>query len=130
MDRIEVLKTYKLYIGGKFPRSESGRYYMPEGKQGEPLGNVCQSSRKDFRDAVLAAKSGLGDWASRSAYNRSQIIYRIGEMLEGRSAQFVDELLRQGVSRAAAKKEVAFWQCVRGAWPMYQSAISASSLLP
>jgi len=107
MERIEVLKTYKLYIGGKFPRTESGRYYQPEGKGGKKLGNICQSSRKDFRNAVVTARSALGAWAPRDPYNRSQILYRIAEMLEGRSAQFAEELQSQGSTPAAARKEVA-----------------------
>lgn len=105
MERVEVLKTYKIYIGGKFPRTESGRYYTPEVK-GTALGNICLSSRKDVRNAVKAARAAQGGWASRSAYNRSQIIYRIGEMLEGRRAQFVAELQQQGASEKAAVKEV------------------------
>ncbi len=106
MERIEVLKTYKLYIGGQFPRTESGRYYIPPGPDGKMLGNICQSSRKDFRNAVVAARGGLSNWAKRPAYNRSQILYRIGEMLEGRKAQFIDELVLQGSSTADAKTEV------------------------
>lgn len=104
--RLEVLKTYKIYIGGKFPRTESGRYYIAENARGEKLANVCLSSRKDFRDAVGAARSASGDWGSRAAFNRGQILYRIAEMLEGRKAQFIDELVQQSVSKAAAQKEV------------------------
>ncbi|MDF3128136.1 aldehyde dehydrogenase family protein [Kiritimatiellaeota bacterium B1221] len=106
MNRLEILKTYKLYINGKFPRSESGRYYTPEGADGKALGNICQSSRKDLRESVRAARSALGTWAPRAAFNRSQILYRIGEMLEGRRAQFETELKRQGSSAASASKEV------------------------
>lgn len=106
MERIEVLKTYKLYIGGKFPRTESGRYYTPKGKGAKDLGNICQSSRKDFRNAVVAARKALGSWAPRDPFNRSQILYRIAEMLEGRSAQFVEELSKQGATSAAARREV------------------------
>ncbi len=106
MDRLEILKTYKLYINGKFPRSESGRYYTPEGRGGKALGNICQSSRKDLRESVLAARGALGNWAPRAAFNRSQILYRMGEMLEGRRAQFEDELKQQGSTAAAARKEV------------------------
>ena len=107
MDRLEVLKTYKLYIGGDFPRTESGRYYSPTGKDGTSLGNICQGSRKDFRNAVVAARAALGSWAPRAAFNRSQILYRIGEMLEGRRAQFERELLLQGSSKEEARTEVA-----------------------
>ncbi len=84
--RLEILKTYKIYIGGKFPRTESGRYYMAENANKEVLANVCLSSRKDFREAVVAARNAQGDWASRAAFNRGQILYRIAEMLEGRKA--------------------------------------------
>lgn len=106
MERLEVLKTYKIYIGGKFPRTESGRYYTAKNNKGEALANVCLSSRKDFRDAVGAARSAFGDWGSRAAFNRGQILYRIAEMLEGRKAQFVEELIKQNVSKAAAEAEV------------------------
>ena len=92
-ERIPVMKTYKIFIGGKFPRTESGRYYQPKGTDGKPLANICRSSRKDVRDAVVAARGALGGWAGRSAFNRGQILYRIGEMLEGRRAQFVQELM-------------------------------------
>jgi acyl-CoA reductase-like NAD-dependent aldehyde dehydrogenase len=104
--RLEVLKTYKIYIGGKFPRTESGRYYIIENNKGEKLANVCLSSRKDFREAVVAARSAFGDWGSRSALNRGQILYRIGEMLEGRKAQFIDELIKQDTPKEKAEKEV------------------------
>lgn len=103
--RIEILKTYKIYIGGKFPRTESGRFYTP--KNGTtPLGNICLSSRKDFRNAVVAARAAFDGWSGATAYNRSQVLYRIAEMLEGRKAQFVDELIQQGSAKAAAEKEV------------------------
>ena len=105
MSRIEVLKTYKLYIGGKFPRTESGRYYKPEAK-GKVLGNICLSSRKDFRNAMLAARSGFGSWKKASAFNKSQILYRMAEMLEGRKTQFVEELTLQGASQKEAISEV------------------------
>ena len=91
MERVEVLKTYKIYIGGKFPRTESGRYYIPTNEQGEQLGNVCLSSRKDIRNAVVAGRKSFGDWSGRSAFNRSQILYRIAEMLEGRKEQFIED---------------------------------------
>lgn len=104
--RLEVLKTYKIYIGGQFPRTESGRYYTATGPKGELLANVCQSSRKDFRDAVGAARGAFGGWAGRAAFNRGQILYRIAEMLEGRKAQFVDELMKQGSTAAHAEAEV------------------------
>lgn len=105
MERIEVLKTYKMYIGGKFPRTESGRYYTPE-INGKSIGNICLGSRKDVRNAVVAARAAQSGWWGRTAYNRSQILYRIAEMLETRRAQFMEELQTQGASKAQAKKEV------------------------
>ena len=93
--RLEVLKTYKIYIGGQFPRTESGRYYVPVNTKGDKLANVCLCSRKDFRDAETAARSAFGGWSARAAFNRGQILYRIAEMLEGRKAQFIDELIKQ-----------------------------------
>lgn len=104
-ERIEVLKTYKIYIGGDFPRTESGRYYTPMNKTGKGLANICLSSRKDFRNAVSAARKAMS-WSARAAFNRSQILYRIGEMLEGRKAQFVEELMQMDYTKAQATKEV------------------------
>jgi len=104
--RLEVLKTYKIYIGGLFPRTESGRYYVATNGKGEQLGNICLSSRKDFRDAVVAARGAFKGWSARAAFNRGQILYRIAEMLEGRKAQFIEELTKQDVSKAQAQKEV------------------------
>ena len=100
--RLPVLKTYKIFINGQFPRTESGRYYVAKSSSDEPLGNICRSSRKDFRDAVGAARSAQSGWASKTAYNRGQILYRIAEMLEGRAAQFRDELARSGGLAASA----------------------------
>mgnify|MGYP003471779312 FL=1 len=104
--RLEVLKTYKIYIGGQFPRTESGRYYMATNSKGENLANVCLGSRKDFRDAVVAARNAFGGWSGRAAFNRGQILYRIAEMLEGRKAQFIDELIKQDSTKAQAENEV------------------------
>lgn len=104
--RLEVLKTYKIYIGGQFPRTESGRYYIPVNKEGKKLANVCLSSRKDFRNAVVAARAAFGGWSGRAAFNRSQILYRMAEMLEGRRVQFIDELMQQDASGTEAGKEV------------------------
>jgi len=106
-ERAKVLKTYKIFIGGKFPRTESGRYYTPTDPAGEALGNICSSSRKDLRNAVVAARSAVDGWAERTAYKRGQILYRMAEMLETRALQFVEELKQQGSTKAAAKKEVA-----------------------
>lgn len=104
--RLQVLKTYKIYIGGQFPRTESGRYYIATNSKGEQLANVCLSSRKDFRDAVVSARAAFKSWSGKTAFNRSQILYRIAEMLEGRKAQFIEELIKQDVSKAQAQKEV------------------------
>ena len=104
--RLEVLKTYKIYIGGQFPRTESGRYYVATNNNKEKLANVCLGSRKDFRDAVVAARAAFGGWSGRAAFNRGQILYRIAEMLEGRKVQFIDELMKQDATKAQAEKEV------------------------
>jgi len=105
--RLPVLKTYKIYVGGKFPRTESGRYYLLKSSDGQPIANICDCSRKDFRDAVVVARAVQASWASRSAFNRGQILYRIAEMLEGRTQQFVYELVEQGVDVNDARAEVA-----------------------
>ena len=104
--RLEVLKTYKLYVGGQFPRTESGRYYIATNSKNEKLANLCLGSRKDVRDAVGAARGAFGGWSGRAAFNRGQILYRIAEMLEGRKAQFIDELMKQDANRAQAENEV------------------------
>jgi len=104
--RLDIMKTYKLYIDGKFPRTESGRYYLLKDSNGEQIANVCQASRKDFREAVVAARKAQPGWASKSAYNKGQILYRIAEMLEGRKSQFVEELMTQGSTFEKAEKEV------------------------
>lgn len=106
MSRIEVLKTYKIYIGGQFPRSESGRYYPLMNSKKEVIANVCLSSRKDFRNAEVAARSAFAGWSSKTHFNRSQILYRIAEMLEGRKEQFVNELVQQGLTKKQAETEV------------------------
>jgi acyl-CoA reductase-like NAD-dependent aldehyde dehydrogenase len=107
-DRLDVMKTYKIYIDGKFPRTESGRYYPLDSKAGKPIANICHSSRKDFREAVVAARKAQSGWASRSAYNKGQILYRIAEMLEGRRSQFIEELKEQGSTQLQAEKETDF----------------------
>lgn len=92
MSRLSVRKTYKLFIGGAFPRSESGRSYVVTDAKGDFLANAARASRKDARDAVVAARKAFPGWSGATAYNRGQILYRIAEMLEGRRAQFADEL--------------------------------------
>ena len=104
--RIAVQKTYKLYIDGKFPRSESGRFYKLEDKNGKIIANICRGSKKDFRDAVVAARKAQESWAKRTAYNKGQILYRIAETLEGRKMQFVESLVKQGTNARDAEKEV------------------------
>ena len=94
-----------MYIGGKFPRTESGRSYLPS-PQGQPLGNICLASRKDVRNAVVAARAAQANWAGLTAYLRSQILYRMAEMLEGRSGQFMEELQKQGLTPPKARQEV------------------------
>jgi acyl-CoA reductase-like NAD-dependent aldehyde dehydrogenase len=105
--RLNVKKTYKLYIGGKFPRSESGRYLPAKSAEGDHLDNVCHASRKDFRDAVVAARAAQDGWSKATAYNRGQILYRAAEVLQNRSPELVNEVARStGASAAKAKREV------------------------
>ncbi|MDR7185589.1 acyl-CoA reductase-like NAD-dependent aldehyde dehydrogenase [Microbacterium trichothecenolyticum] len=105
--RLTVPKTYKLYIGGAFPRSESGRTYEVATPKGDFLANAALASRKDARDAVVSARGAVKGWSGATAYNRGQVLYRVAEILEGRRAQFVDEIVQQtGVSAAVAGAEV------------------------
>jgi len=106
MTRLSINKTYKLYIGGKFPRTESGRYYAINNKKGEFIANMCLASRKDFRNAVVVARKAQSSWANASAMNKGQVLYRIAEMLEGRKEQFIAELILQGATKNEAIKEV------------------------
>ncbi|MEV5394801.1 aldehyde dehydrogenase family protein [Streptomyces cellulosae] len=106
-ERLSVFKTYKLYVGGKFPRSESGRVYEVTDAKGKWLANAPQSSRKDARDAVVAARKAFGGWSGATAHNRGQILYRIAEMLEGRRDQYVREVGEaEGLSRSKAAAQV------------------------
>ncbi|MFG3145727.1 aldehyde dehydrogenase family protein [Streptomyces sp. NPDC048243] len=101
--RLSVFKTYKLYVGGKFPRSESGRVYEVTDSKGTWLANAPQSSRKDARDAVVAARKAFGGWSGATAYNRGQVLYRVAEMLEGRREQFAREAAEaEGLSKSKA----------------------------
>lgn len=105
--RLDVRKTYKLFIGGKFPRSESGRYLPAKSANGEQLDNFAHASRKDFRDAVTAAGAAFAGWSRATAYNRGQILYRAAEMLQNRAGELANEIGRStGVSAAKAKREV------------------------
>ena len=96
--RLGIQKTYKLFLGGKFPRTESGRFYEFFNEQGEFVANVSWGSPKDFRNAVVAARGAQVGWAGASAYLKGQILYRIAEVLEGRASQFVEELCAQGLT--------------------------------
>ena len=104
--REDIKKTYKLYIGGKFPRTESGRYIKWVDANNKGAVNICRGSRKDFRNAMVTARDAFSGWCSRTAYNRSQILYRIGEILEGRRSQFMDELILQGSSKKEGENEI------------------------
>ncbi|CAL9472811.1 aldehyde dehydrogenase family protein [Streptomyces sp. WELS2] len=102
-DRLSVFKTYKLYVGGKFPRSESGRVYEVTDSKDNWLANAPLSSRKDARDAVVAARKAFGGWSGATAYNRGQVLYRVAEMLEGRREQFAREVAdAEGLSKSKA----------------------------
>jgi acyl-CoA reductase-like NAD-dependent aldehyde dehydrogenase len=116
MTRLNVRKTYKLYINGEFPRTESGRFYTVTGKGEELLANACRGSRKDLRNAVAAARKAQGGWSGKTAYNRGQILYRIAEVCESRAAELTDELRRQGSTAAEARKEV---EAVIDRWVYY-----------
>ena len=105
--RIDVMKTYKLFINGNFPRSESGRVYEIKDTKGKFLANPCLGSRKDLRESVVAARSAQHGWSSATAFNRGQILYRVAEIMQGRIEQFVAEIIAQeGATPAAAKAQV------------------------
>ncbi len=106
MSHLEVLKTYKMYIGGQFPRTESGRFYKVFDSEGDLLANACLGSRKDVRNAVKTARGAFSGWSKRNAYNRGQILYRIAEMMESRRVEFEKELSRIGFSTAEAEADV------------------------
>jgi acyl-CoA reductase-like NAD-dependent aldehyde dehydrogenase len=107
-DRIDVRKTYKLYIGGAFPRSESGRSYVVRASDGSPVANACRASRKDLREAVRAARKAAGGWADKTAMNRGQVLYRVAELMEGRRDQFVAEVEQaEGIRETKARELVA-----------------------
>jgi acyl-CoA reductase-like NAD-dependent aldehyde dehydrogenase len=102
--RVEVRKTYKLYIGGAFPRTESGRSYVVSAADGAPIANACRASRKDLRDAVRAARGAFPGWSAKTAMNRGQVLYRVAELMEGRREQFAAEVsTAEGVDTAAAR---------------------------
>jgi acyl-CoA reductase-like NAD-dependent aldehyde dehydrogenase len=106
-DRLEIRKTYKLYLGGAFPRSESGRTYEVTDAKGHFLANAAWASRKDARDAVVAARGAFGKWSGATAYNRGQVLYRVAEVMEGRHGQFVEEVAAgEGLSHSKATAAV------------------------
>jgi acyl-CoA reductase-like NAD-dependent aldehyde dehydrogenase len=129
--RMSVPKTYKLYIGGKFPRSESGRSFEVLGANGQFVANASLASRKDARDAVTAARKAVKGWSNATAYNRGQVLYRIAEVLDGRREQFVDELVATGSTRKAAEAEVdaavATWVFYAGFADKYAQVIGAAN---
>ena len=117
MSRLAVPKTYKLFIGGKFPRSESGRVYEVNSVAGDFVANAAQGSRKDMRDAVVAARTAQPGWSVATAYNRGQVLYRIAEVLEGRKAQFVEEIML--VEGSSAKEAAAQVDAAIDTWIWY-----------
>lgn len=128
---MSVPKTYKLYIGGKFPRSESGRSFEVRDSQGRFVANAALASRKDARDAVAAARTAVKGWSGATAYNRGQVLYRIAEVLDGRREQFIDELVATGSTRRAAEAEVeaavATWVFYAGFSDKYAQVIGAAN---
>ena len=106
-DRIDIRKTYKLYVGGAFPRSESGRSYLVSDAKGRFVANAAQASRKDVREAVVSARKAFPAWSGATAYNRGQVLYRVAEVMAGRRAQFVDEVAGgEGLPRKRAEADV------------------------
>ncbi len=102
---LPINKTYKLFINGAFPRTESGRYFQLDDADGNFMANICLSSRKDFRNSVVAARSAQQSWQDRAAFNKSQIVYRIAEMLDQKRDLFVNEMIQMGYSKSASDKE-------------------------
>jgi len=115
-DRIEVRKTYKLYIGGAFPRTESGRSYLVSAADGTPVANANRASRKDLRDAVRAARKAFPGWADRTAMNRGQVLYRVAELMEGRREQFADEVVQAEGASVARAREIVLRSIDRWVW--------------
>ncbi len=126
---MEILKTYKLYIGGQFPRTESGRTYLVTAPDGTAIANACLASKKDVRNAVQVARKAQSSWAAKTAFNKGQILYRMAEVLEGRKAQFIEEICSLGASIEEATQEVqiAIDRCVYYAgWADKYQALSSS----
>lgn len=131
-DRIEVRKTYKLYIGGAFPRTESGRSYLVNAADGTPLANACRASRKDIRDAVRAARKAQPGWADKTAMNRGQVLYRVAELMEGRRDQFVAEVaaaegLRDARAGEAVDRAIDRWVWYAGWADKISQVLGASN---
>jgi acyl-CoA reductase-like NAD-dependent aldehyde dehydrogenase len=129
--RIDVRKTYKLYIGGAFPRSESGRSYVVSSAGGEPIANAVRASRKDLREAVRAARKAFQPWADKTAMNRGQVLYRVAELMEGRRDQFAAEVgaaegLRDGKAGAVVDRAIDRWVWYAG-WADKISQVLGSS---
>jgi acyl-CoA reductase-like NAD-dependent aldehyde dehydrogenase len=129
--RLDVRKTYKLFIGGAFPRSESGRSYPVTAPGGGLLAHAARASRKDARDAVVAARKAVSGWSGATAYNRGQVLYRVAELLQGREAQFRDESVKnEGLSRADAERAVSAaidrWVWYAG-WPDKVAQVAGSA---
>src|SRR6476659_2990864 len=117
--RVQVRKTYKLYIGGQFPRSECGRAYVVGAADGTPLSNAVRASRKDLRDSVRAARNAFPGWADRTAMNRGQVLYRVAELMEGRRDQFTAEVdraegLRGGKAETVVHRAIDRWDWYAG----------------
>jgi acyl-CoA reductase-like NAD-dependent aldehyde dehydrogenase len=132
MTRLAVAKTYKLFIGGAFPRSESGRTYTVSSPDGAFLANAAKASRKDARNAVVAARAAVAGWSRATAYNRGQVLYRIAEMMEGRRAQFVDELrsgrgVSEGDAAAAVDASIDRWVWYAGWADKYAQIVGGSN---
>ncbi|SRR6266540_3868522 len=115
-DRLAIAKTYKLYIGGAFPRSESGRSYPVMDSNGKFLANAAQASRKDVRDAVAAARKAFSGWSGATAYNRGQVLYRVAELLEGRREQFVAEVAASEGAQAKRAQSIVDAAIDRWVW--------------
>jgi acyl-CoA reductase-like NAD-dependent aldehyde dehydrogenase len=131
-DRIDVRKTYKLYIGGAFPRSESGRSYVVSTAGGDPIANAVRGSRKDVRDAVRAARKAFGPWADKTAMNRGQVLYRVAELMEGRREQFAAEVgaaegLRDSRARDVVGRAIDRWVWYAGWADKISQVLGASN---
>jgi acyl-CoA reductase-like NAD-dependent aldehyde dehydrogenase len=126
-ERLRVRKTYKLYIGGAFPRSESGRSYPVTGRDGTLLAHAAQASRKDVRDAVVAARKGFAGWSRATAYNRGQVLYRVAEMLDGRREQFAAEVAAVGDDPSTVDAAIDRWVWYAGWADKYAQVVGASN---